>query len=355
MKKILLTLLCCFPILAWGDNYRFEKTKTVSKAIITSTNNSSLSVTNKSGNITISSWDKNEISIKVDIKSKSQTEATAQKILDLITIQIATLGNDTKATTVLDQKQLSEIQNMRKTKSGSYEIHYTIMTPRHTKFVINNKYGNTKLDKTSQPFTADIKYGNLTISELLAIGDIEIKYGNLEINQAQDLDLKIKYGDYKIGKVANLKFDSGYANCTIGQAVSIQGESKYDKIKITSTESLNVSSSYSSINIGALTKAAKISAKYNQISISNITSAVSDINIRVEYADVTLGLSQQAALNVDLKSDYGKVVLPKYSVSNINKYKNNNKNALTGSIGSNPKGNMVISNKYGDIIISNTK
>ena len=104
MKKILkkcslvlsVLLLAQVNLFAQNDNdndnknenkkkYEFVKNKSVNKSFNVSSTDK-LNIQNSFGSVKVTTWDRNEIKVDVDIEVSANSETLAQKILDRITI-----------------------------------------------------------------------------------------------------------------------------------------------------------------------------------------------------------------------------------------------------------------------------
>jgi hypothetical protein len=81
----LLVLVCSQNVFA-NDDPEVEKRKTYSKSYDIS-GNDKISVTNQFGEVKINVWNRNEAKVDVTIIAASSTDARAQELLDLITIE----------------------------------------------------------------------------------------------------------------------------------------------------------------------------------------------------------------------------------------------------------------------------
>ena len=93
-KGFVLLALAVSPLLIRandGDN--IEKKRTISKTYTVGADDR-LSIENSFGNITVTTWDKNEIQVDIEIGVRASTDEKAQRMMDQITVSDNQGGKD---------------------------------------------------------------------------------------------------------------------------------------------------------------------------------------------------------------------------------------------------------------------
>jgi len=107
MYKILLLLfLIPLTISATERNGKYTKNKVLKKEY-TVNNNALLNVSNKYGNIGISTWNENKIKIEVSITTNGNDEEKVQKRLDQINVEFQGNTSEVSAKTLIEKTSSS--------------------------------------------------------------------------------------------------------------------------------------------------------------------------------------------------------------------------------------------------------
>jgi hypothetical protein len=312
-----------------------------------------LNISNRYGDITIESWDKDQIIIDVKVTVEMPNQEKAQKLLDLIDIQFNEGTDEISAKTIIDDNfNFTGWGNSRK-----FSIDYTIKMPVKTDLTLSNKYGNTEIDELHGLMNFDIKYGNITAGKLTRgnvkpLSSLNLAYGKGNIEETGWLDLKERYvGNMEIGKSVALLLDSKYSKLTLGETSSIVGESKYDNIKIETINNLVLENGYTEVNIGELTKKLTYNGSYGSFSIERIPEGFESIDIDTRYMGVKLGIEQAASYKLEAKVSYGGLKYNEENFRNQKRIVENNSQEVAGTFGKqeNPISTVNVIASYGTV------
>lgn len=350
MKNKILFLAFCFLITTsqlFGGNNEVKRQITRQFKV---NKNAELSVTNKYGNITINTWDRNEIDFSVEITGQGNTEKIAQQMADRVAINFNQTGNKVSVETVFEQQRNLNCNNCGTT------VNYTVNIPASAILNLNNKYGNIQLDETSQPFTAEVKYGNISANRLTgSMNTITLKYGNIELNETDKMILEMKYSNARINRIGELKMECAYSKLHSQEIDRADIQSKYDKFTIDRINNFRITSGYSDLTVGTLSESFDAaSLRYCKVKIDNIASDFSFINISANYTPIHLGVGTKLNARLELSTSYGNIktngiTFSHASVPEEDRYTK----SINGIIGKeeNPKASIKIRDTYSDIIL----
>ena len=352
MKSIILScLLLCYALTAFcsPDINRVERKINKSFQI---SKEAQLQVSNKYGNITIVTWNKNEINFDIQIVGKADRADDAQKLADRADIKFSQTGNMVSAETIF-----SEIKNIRGNQST--EVNYTISLPESVSMDLNNKYGNIQLENTSQKFTCNVKYGNLWANLLTGKSSIDCKYGNIKAVQITTGNITLGYGNLSVDKADDLIVSTSYSKVKIGSINKLDATSKYDNYDMGTVGSMKLTSgSYGNFYLAKLTGSfVAPDIRYGKIRIPEIASDFDNIEINAGYTNIKLGISKQASCKADFSTRYGDIDISKQLDTSKLKFSDKEESrytrTATGIIGSssNPKSTLKVYNTYNDINI----
>jgi hypothetical protein len=328
-----------------------EVTKEFHKEYIAGTK--TLEISNRYGDVVISSWDKDQIIIDVKVTVDMSNREKAQKLLDYIDVQFSEGTNVISAKTVID----NNFNFSGWGDSKRFKIDYNIKMPVGTDLTLSNKYGNTDIDELHGLMDLDIKYGNLTAGKLTRgnikpLSQLNLAYGKGTIDETGWLNLTERYvGSMEIAKSQAILLDSKYSKIMLGETSSVVGESKYDNIKIDNIKNLVLENGYTEVNIGELTKKLTYSGSYGSFSIETIPAGFESLDVETHYMGVKLGINETASYKLEAKVSYGGLKYNEDNFKNQRRIVENNSTELSGTVGNeeNPSSRVNILASYGTV------
>ncbi len=329
---------------SWANPTKKTQKKVIDKSFPVNAQ-ATLKINNQYGNINLSTWDGNTVKIHVEITVDGRSEDAVQERLNAISILFSANRNSVSAKT--------EIKSIRR-NHADFSINYFVKLPKTNNLDIHNLYGNFSLNQLSGSSNIHLEYGNMTIGSLLNTNNslhleyvthaniekakkatLYVDYGNLKIEQAQQLTIKADYTDVKIGTVNQLTNNMDYGSLFIEKAHTVYNESDYTDVKVGKLQQVFVST-----------------GDYGDISIQKVLPNFSKIAIKADYADVTLGLTNQTQYTLLGNFEYGDFSYP----SNLNLQKKiieNTSSSYEGKVG-NGAGKITLNLDYGDAKIKLT-
>ncbi|GAB2825984.1 DUF4097 family beta strand repeat-containing protein [Ferruginibacter profundus] len=300
-----------------NKKYEFVKNKSVNKSYNVSSSDK-LKIDNSFGGVEVHTWNKNEIKVDVTIEVSSNVEATAQKIIDGITIDESKSGGD------ISFKTSIKGTNNGKGENSTMKINYDISMPASNPLRINNEFGSTVIPDFRGEVELSSKFGSLTTGTLSNARSVNVEFGSAKIESTNGT-VAIKYSSASIGKlVGNVKLNLEFSSAT--------------KINIdNSLTGLDAKVSYSTVNLkptGELSASYDISTSFG--SFKNRTGIKFDGDDDDDkdghgpkFDHNYNGKSGSGSVPVKIKSSFGKVILGEPNPDDMKKEKNKSKSKTT--------------------------
>jgi hypothetical protein len=344
---IISLLLITFTISAQGVSKEYHKEYTAGPG-------TTLDLNNKYGDVTIESWDKNQIVIDVKVTVDIPNKEKAEKLLSYIDVQFSENGKLVSAKTVIDDKF-----SFTGWGSGSkkFSIDYNVKMPVETALALVNRYGSTDINELHGQVALDIKYGDLTAGKLTRgnvkpINSLNLAYGNGSIDEAGWLDLTLRYvGNLDITKSQAILLDSKYSKLKLDETSSVLGDSKYDNLRIETINNLVLENGYTETYIGVLTKKLSYKGSYGSFTIDRIPAGFESLNMETHYMGVKLGIEESANYKLDARVSYGGLKYDEENFKNQRRIVENNTTQVAGIIGKeeSPAATVNIISSYGSV------
>jgi hypothetical protein len=340
-------LLLCFTLSAQEVTKEFHKEFSAGA-------NTTLEISNRYGDVIITSWDKDQVVIDVKVTVEMPSREKAEKLISYIDVQFSEGTNLITAKTVIDDKF-----NFSGWGSGSrkFSIDYTVKMPVGIALTLANKYGDTNIDELHGLMNLDIKYGNLTAGKLTRgnvkpLSRLNLAYGKGSIDETGWLNLVVRYcGNMDIRTSQALLLDSKYSKLSLGQTSSVVGESKYDNLRIESINNFDLENGYTDVNIGLLNKKLQYSGSYGSFTVERVPAGFESLNVEVRYMGVRLGIEDNASYNLEAKVSYGGLKYNEENFKNQRRIIENNSNEIAGIVGreESPSARVSVTATYGSV------
>ncbi len=295
---LLTVLLIASTALGWAAKPESIKKKEISRSFNVSLSDL-LQTDNRYGNTTITHWNKNEVSIRVEIEAKAESTEAAQATIDRVQIDIKKTGSIVSAVTSLKQ------QNWNGNRNERFTINYFISIPSKLAINLTQKYGNINLpDKNEGKSTIQVKYGNLNAGSFTEPLNLEAKYGNVDINNVTKANLDLGYcGKVSVGNADLLNADNKYSNMEVKECTQINLENKYGNVKIQGLDKGSLEIKYSEATIGSVKESLDISElAYSTLNIKELSANFKSLNVEARYGNLNVNISSNASFKVAAES-----------------------------------------------------
>jgi len=277
--------------------------------------NDLLQIENKYGNITVTHWNKNEVSIKVIVESKAKNDSEAQRGLDRVDIELRQSGNTVSGSTSL-KSQSGWSNNNRLT------INYYISMPSRLSANLSQKYGGIVMPERNEgKCNLEVKYGNIQAGSFSAPLSIDAGYSNINVNDVERLNLQVSYcGNVSINNGKMISIDSKYSNLNLRNIEKLTIDKKYGGITIQSVNSASMELKYSEATIEKLKDEINVTAlSYSTLNVNELVSGFKTARVEARYGNLNLQIPSKASFNVRADGmKYGNVEIKGFNITNSN-------------------------------------
>jgi hypothetical protein len=352
-KIILILFLIPLTITATNKKGKYTKTKTINKEFKVS-ENATLNVNNKYGNIVITNWDKNQIEIEVTITTNGDNEDKVKKRLEQITVEFNANSSNVSAKTYIEKKSSS--WNLWGNKNNvNMQINYLIKMPITNNVDLSNDYGAISIDKLEGSVKIDCDYGKLTIGELMNSNNkIELDYTNKStIEFMKDGEIDADYSRLHIEKSGRVELNSDYSHLSFGEIESLDYDCDYGDLKIENAGSISGNSDYMHTSVNKLSGTGNFDSDYGSIKINELGENFKNIIVESSYAHIKFGLQPSTSFNISASLSYGKLKHDDRFTFNKEIKKSSSKYYEGYYNTSNSTNNITIKSSYGSVSFTN--
>ncbi|MDR2388536.1 MAG: hypothetical protein LBD89_01955, partial [Tannerellaceae bacterium] len=295
-KRNLLLALLCF---LWGnfaglaDNISEAERKKVITQSFPVTMNDRLRVENRYGEIAITHWAKNEVSIRVEIESKARNERMAQEIVDNIRIELKKSGNTVHGITTIPTNN----------GWGSHKltINYYITMPSRLTVDLSVRYGGINLPEENEGrCNLEIKYGDFKAGNFTQPLILNAAYSQIQFGNASDLQMDVEYcGSIRMKSLRTSEIESKYSNIQLHNADKLILRNLHDNVRIEDVAHLSLEAKYSKVRIRDIKEKLLIAhLDYSTMTIEKLAPDFGNAQIETRYSTLRLSISSKASFRV---------------------------------------------------------
>lgn len=346
--KISFSLLTCMLFMELLNGQSFTETRSFNKTVNVS-ENTTIEIVNKYGNIHINSWDKDYVSIVAEVEATTTNLKRLHNILDGIDINVS----ETDRLLSIKTEFMQNINFFLETIKGMtdklipYEsrikINYNIYAPDHLGMRITNKYGDVFIDNNTSVFFIDLENGSFKANKLNKAEKIELSFCDATINSLESATINASFSEIEIRESGDLKISSVSSRFELKNTRVVNIQSRRDKFFAGRINSISGDSYFSNLSIDILEKEIGLEIRYGSLTADHIEKTFGKISIESGFTDINLVFERSASYNLDIKHLNSSLVLPEKNSDLIRKdpADEQGKVMVYGSVGNNP-GNMHV-------------
>lgn len=286
---------------------RYTKEKKI-KREFTVNDNAGLKISNRYGNLDITSWDQNYTSIQVTVKTNGNDEEKVKQRLDDIDVIFDASSTLVSARTVIEEASGSWWKSwVGGNNNINMEINYTIKVPVNNSVNLSNDYGAIYLNRINGNARISCDYGKLEIGELNASDNL-LKFdytNNSTIGYMKTGKINADYSSFTVEKADYIELSADYSKSAFGEVKSINYNCDYGNLSVDSTGKIFGKGDYLTTKIGDVSGDLNINSNYGSIKVDRLTPKAGNVTIQSDYTGIKLGYDLGYTFTFDINLEYG--------------------------------------------------
>lgn len=317
------------------------KTKEYSKSFSVD-DNSLVNVTNKFGDVKVTTWDKNEVVINVTVKLEGKREEKLLKVLDNIDVEIQKKGENVFAETIIGKGGKSNNCNC------DMEINYTIKMPKTNELEVRNEFGSFYINKLDANLKLKLKFGTSTIGELNGIeNDLDFEFCSLiNLEKIKGGLIRVQHSKLNIDDANDIELESQFTKVNVDKLTEGKVDVKFGHLKLDEVGSVKAKMKMAPLEISYLKNDIELIQSHSRTNIENIAKNFEQVDVDCEFSPVKLKLESGSSFNVDAFVNMGSFILNGNSIKNKDEM---NKVTYKGKVGGSPNSNIKIRSEFGKV------
>jgi hypothetical protein len=222
-----------------------KRTRTINKSYDVKAQDK-LSIENQFGNVAVSTWDKEQITVDIEIGVRASTDEKAGEIMKKIDVKDSREGNDIRFKTKVDEIHNSNGNRGRgEGDQRAFYIDYVVHIPNNNQLDIDNSFGKTEVPDFRGGVALTSKFGSLNTGKLENVDMIDVEFGKCYVTSMNNGKITLKFDqEARVGQVGgSVKITSEFSkNVEVGIANDIRELSlfeSYSGIRMTVNKELS--------------------------------------------------------------------------------------------------------------------
>ncbi len=265
-----------------------------------------LEVQNKYGKIQVVTWEKDSVSIEVDINLTESKPSKLRKLKDDVRIDFTGTKTYIIAKTMIESEKgriASELKSIGNTIAGTnkrMEINYMVYVPEYMDVVLNNKFGDIYMDDLGGQVDIELSNGVLKANRLDGNSVIKLGFANAMIKSLGSATMKLSYSDMVLEEVSQLDLESKSSKLNVDSVNVLKINSRRDKLFFKHVEYFYGKGNFSQVWVYDFLRESDVYMKYGELTIEHVVPEFSKIFIESDYTDITLFFDRETSLAFDI-------------------------------------------------------
>ena len=265
-----------------------------------------LEVQNKYGKIQVVTWEKDSVSVDVDIFLTESSASKLRKLKEDIKIDFTGTNTYIIAKTMIKSESgriASELKSISNTITGSnkrMEINYMVYVPEYMDVVLNNKFGDIYMDDLDGQVDIELSNGVLKANRLEGNSAIKLSFANGMIKSLGSTTMKLSYSDLVLEEVSQLDLESKSSKLNVDSVNVLKINSRRDKLYFKHVEYFYGKSNFTQVWVYDFLRETDLYMKYGELTIEHVVPDFSKIYVESDYTDITLYFDRETSLAFDI-------------------------------------------------------
>ncbi len=323
-----------------------EKTKQISKNYSVNSEHV-MNIENKFGEVKITTWEKNEVSVNITIKVDAKNDEKAQEFLDDIVVEIEEgKSNSSYRTMIGSKKGKIKINN---NESKGFEVNYDVKMPRTNNLNLKNEFGPFIINDLDGKADIEVKFGSANIGKLThAENKLAFEFSDQVLIQHLDKGhLTVKFSKCELGAATDIKVASEFSDIEIDGVGNLVLALKFGSVNIDQVIDAEIASNMSKINIDYLKGKGVFKPKYGKLNIDKVSKEMTGLDINGEFTPIDVTIEEGASFEADFYVSMSGINVP--NVKWTTKDTEGNSKSYKGIIGGSSKNKVSIHSSFGKV------
>ncbi|ALM19943.1 hypothetical protein AAT17_01055 [Nonlabens sp. MIC269] len=355
--NIVFLLMVPVVALAGTDKGKYTKTKTLNKSFPVK-KTCMLQVENSFGNVSMTTWDKAQIDIKVVVEVSGDDEDDVVEKLREINVDFDTSSSRVIARTDADfsnRNQSSSIWNAlfssNSNRVTNMKIDYIIKLPKTADIDIANDYGNVEIDDLFGHAKIQCDFGRIDIGNLHHEDNLlKFDYSkNCHFDYIKSATIRADFSGFELEKAYKIEFSGDYTTGKFGEVDQLNFRNDFTTVQIESVRMVTGRGDYSTVKIDNVSEYVNLNTEFGSARIRELGRNFKEAILRAEYTKVDVGVNKDASFTFDIDTEFAGINLSN-DIITTKSNKNMTEKSKAGHYGSSSASSTInINSSFGGV------
>lgn len=293
-------------------NWSEEKYYTKSFAANSS---STVSVTNKYGDVKVENWDKDSVFFEVKIVAEADEAQHAKALIQIAEVEFITSGSQIEANLLwgkdLNTVKRSTVDMMLSLKNNQrIQIDFTVHVPKGVNLKVENRFGNILLPEITGKCYLEVNHGDVRSLLLKDARSVYVRYGKVDIRKVINGNFDLGFSDLTIEEADDISVKSSNTDIIIEKVQQVNFKSNNDHINIESAQKVSGSMMMSDTRIRELGHSLSLTCRFGDLNVRKVMSGFAGIMLDGNLTDISLAFENSASFGYTVSLENGKSFAP---------------------------------------------
>lgn len=291
--KILLALLLAGFVPRTGLlAQQYEKSRNLTR-VYPATEETSVQIINKYGNIHILPWEEDSIRFEISIKVDANKQSKVDKTFESIEIEFSETSYYVIAQTVFGNQKsafwadVSDFTSSMLKSGSNAQIDYTVYLPANVELSIELKFGNLYMTDHQSKTTIYLSNGDFRGGNFNDL-TLDHSFGIVHLDSMKSGSTTLAYSEVRMNHAGNIRISSKSSKAEINSFHNIRLNSRRDTYFFRKAGTISGETSFSYLTLEKLNGDLILTMNYGKLDVGGYGKNFSMLNLNADYTDVNL-------------------------------------------------------------------
>lgn len=305
--------------------------------------NTKFDIKNIYGDIIIKNTDAKKISIDVRVESRARNQKDADSGLERVNIDVNKNDNIVKAVTSVESGR---------NRNRELQINYTVNMPAEMATVLNNKFGDVRIEDLTGDVYLHVEYCTLQAHKIGSndkqLSKVESNFSTISIADISRCGVGASYSTVDVESASVMALIARYSTVKVKSMKQVTIDAQYSEVNVAKASSAVANLQYGSLKLGSISHKADVDSRYCDVKIKKVENGFKSIKVKSNYADINVEVDSNASYKMSCSASFGGLKVPE-NTNHKTRYNSSFSSTTSGTVGADSDATIELSVSYGDI------
>jgi len=264
--------------------------------------NASLEVINKYGDVIFETWNKDSVRIEVNIIAEAKKTDVVDQLIEMAVVEIEKKGSfiiaetDWGRNTSFWNKSLNELSRAFGADQ-KIQIDYKVFCPDDLNLDVQNKFGDVFLPAFRGEVILDLSHGDLRCRNMSNPKNVKVAYGKALLDKLDKGMVTLEFAELRTRSANEISIFSRSSEIYVDNANTLTFDSRNDELFLGKVNKLNGDMYFSNCEVTLLEDAVDVNQSYGSFTVKELAETFSIIKVSPKKSEVVFYTSETMNYN----------------------------------------------------------